>query len=390
MMVDCCLIQLSNNLCTVADSLRWTYLAKSHAVFYAIPALRKNSTSLYMNKTGSCSHTNAHICQETLTVASKVRRYTSVCVPGYWRAVNITNPVLPKLTLSITSMPVRLLFLLLLPIALHFKFHPRRSQGVDIHGGDFNWNIFAIGVGCIQLKPHACTPEPERLRDEIRRGVSPDKVSARKLANRLLPSILRQLYANHIHLYHLCYFIWKRPVCTAWKKQKIVYTDKGVPQGLAVRLLTFNMDNDFIIIYFYTAAKSNLVCMLYSEFERKCYLKLAKMSYLTESLKIEILMMIGYGDRARTQCEVVRLFRETHPDLPPLNQGTISKIEAHYLEMGHVRKVPSKRQAVVDDDTKLNLLLALEENPITPARKLARDMRWIPLSTSFTMRGHKP
>ncbi|KAJ8939373.1 hypothetical protein NQ318_012054 [Aromia moschata] len=97
------------------------------------------------------------------------------------------------------------------------------------------------------------------------------------------------------------------------------------------------------------------------------------MSYLTESLKIEILMMIAYGDRARTQCEVVRLFRETHPDLPPLNQGTISKIEAQYREMGHVKKVPSKRQAVVDDDTKLNLLLALEENPITPACQLARD-----------------
>ncbi|KAJ8937510.1 hypothetical protein NQ318_015976 [Aromia moschata] len=97
------------------------------------------------------------------------------------------------------------------------------------------------------------------------------------------------------------------------------------------------------------------------------------MSYLTESLKIEILMMIGYGDRARIQCEVVRLFRETHPDLPQLNEGTISKIEAQYREMGHVRKVPSKRQAVVDDDTKLNLLLALEENPITPARQLARD-----------------
>ncbi|KAJ8947381.1 hypothetical protein NQ318_017744 [Aromia moschata] len=98
------------------------------------------------------------------------------------------------------------------------------------------------------------------------------------------------------------------------------------------------------------------------------------MSYLTESLKIEILVTIGYGDRARTQCEVVRLFRETHPDLPPLNQGTINKIEAQYREMGHVRKVPSKRQAVVDDDTKLNLLLALEENPITPARQLACDI----------------
>ncbi|KAJ8938806.1 hypothetical protein NQ318_003205 [Aromia moschata] len=41
--------------------------------------------------------------------------------------------------------------------------------------------------------------------------------------------------------------------------------------------------------------------------------------------------------------------------------------------MGHVRKVPSKRQAVVDDDTKLNLLLALEENPITPAPLLFRQ-----------------
>ncbi|KAJ8949533.1 hypothetical protein NQ318_005095 [Aromia moschata] len=90
------------------------------------------------------------------------------------------------------------------------------------------------------------------------------------------------------------------------------------------------------------------------------------MSYLTESLKIEILM----GANSMRSCY---LFRETHPDLPPLNQGTISKIEAQYREMGHVRKVPSKRQAVVDDDTKLNLLLALEENPITPARQLARD-----------------
>ncbi|KAJ8940970.1 hypothetical protein NQ318_015599 [Aromia moschata] len=95
--------------------------------------------------------------------------------------------------------------------------------------------------------------------------------------------------------------------------------------------------------------------------------------------------MIGYGDRARTQCEVVRLFRETHPDLPPLNQGTISKIEEQYREMVHVRKVPSKRQAVVDDDTKLNLLLAVEENPITPARQLARDIRiFSALETYFT------
>ncbi|KAJ8955223.1 hypothetical protein NQ318_000249 [Aromia moschata] len=76
--------------------------------------------------------------------------------------------------------------------------------------------------------------------------------------------------------------------------------------------------------------------------------------------------------RKRTQKGRIQL-KQTHPDLPPLNQGTISKIEAQYREMGHVRKVPSKRQAVVHDDKNLNLLLALEENPITPARQLARD-----------------
>ncbi|KAJ8938988.1 hypothetical protein NQ318_015553 [Aromia moschata] len=77
--------------------------------------------------------------------------------------------------------------------------------------------------------------------------------------------------------------------------------------------------------------------------------------------------------RLSESCEVVRLFRETHPDLPPLNQGTISKIEAQYREMGDVRKVPSKRQAVVDDDTKLNLLLQ-PCSPRAPLQSVAVSM----------------
>ncbi|KAJ8960633.1 hypothetical protein NQ318_013925 [Aromia moschata] len=81
--------------------------------------------------------------------------------------------------------------------------------------------------------------------------------------------------------------------------------------------------------------------------------------------------------------------KQTHPDLPPLNQSTISKIEAQYQEMGHVRKVPSKRQAVVDNDTKLNLLLAPEENPITPARQLARDIGSFFVITSAVLKHEK-
>ena len=38
---------------------------------------------------------------------------------------------------------------------------------------------------------------------------------------------------------------------------------------------------------------------------------------LTEFHRIEILMMVGYGERRRTQDEVVDLFRQKYPDLPP-------------------------------------------------------------------------
>ncbi|KAJ8957627.1 hypothetical protein NQ318_017516 [Aromia moschata] len=55
------------------------------------------------------------------------------------------------------------------------------------------------------------------------------------------------------------------------------------------------------------------------------------MVYLTEMHKITILQMMGYGDRTRTQAEVVRLFQE-YPELPPISQDTVSKIEKQFRE----------------------------------------------------------
>ncbi|KAJ8946829.1 hypothetical protein NQ318_002109, partial [Aromia moschata] len=57
-----------------------------------------------------------------------------------------------------------------------------------------------------------------------------------------------------------------------------------------------------------------------------------EMVYLTEMHKITILQMVGYGDRTRTQVEVVRLFLEKYPALPPISQGTVSKIEKQFRE----------------------------------------------------------
>ncbi|KAJ8950837.1 hypothetical protein NQ318_012703 [Aromia moschata] len=46
----------------------------------------------------------------------------------------------------------------------------------------------------------------------------------------------------------------------------------------------------------------------------------SEMVYLTEMHKITILQMIGYGERTRTRAEVVRLFQEKYPELPPISQ----------------------------------------------------------------------
>lgn len=63
------------------------------------------------------------------------------------------------------------------------------------------------------------------------------------------------------------------------------------------------------------------------------------MVYLTEMHKITILQMIGYGDKTRTQMEVARLFHEKFPNLPPITQGTISKIEKQFRQLGHVKQI---------------------------------------------------
>ncbi|KAJ8947793.1 hypothetical protein NQ318_019465 [Aromia moschata] len=58
-----------------------------------------------------------------------------------------------------------------------------------------------------------------------------------------------------------------------------------------------------------------------------------EMVYLTEVHKITILQLIGYGDKTRTQAEVVRLFQEKYPELPPISQGTVkNSIDPFFID----------------------------------------------------------
>ncbi|KAJ8948672.1 hypothetical protein NQ318_004460 [Aromia moschata] len=100
-------------------------------------------------------------------------------------------------------------------------------------------------------------------------------------------------------------------------------------------------------------------------------LQFREMVYLTEMHKITILQMTGYGNRTRTQAEVVCLFQEKYPELPPISQGTVSKTEKHFRERGHVRQLKKHPPNKLSDDQKLDVMLLLEENPHTSSRQTA-------------------
>ncbi|KAJ8941756.1 hypothetical protein NQ318_023113 [Aromia moschata] len=73
----------------------------------------------------------------------------------------------------------------------------------------------------------------------------------------------------------------------------------------------------------------------------------------------------------RTQAEVVRLIQEKYLKLPPISQGTVSKIEKQFRERGHVRQLKKNLPNKLSDDQKLDIILMLEENPHTSSRQIA-------------------
>ncbi|KAJ8958493.1 hypothetical protein NQ318_002287 [Aromia moschata] len=114
---------------------------------------------------------------------------------------------------------------------------------------------------------------------------------------------------------------------------------------------------------------------------------------LSDTHRIEILILLGCGDKTRTQ-KMENKFREfgNVTDIPKSGRKRILDDEQKFDKLLDIQDIPHKptRQVAADNDRwvmsgkyrvrgrlllmkKLNLLLALEENPITPARQLARD-----------------
>lgn len=97
------------------------------------------------------------------------------------------------------------------------------------------------------------------------------------------------------------------------------------------------------------------------------------MVQLSEKQRIEVLMMIGYGDRVRSHQEVCQLFREKYPD-QPISQSTVSRIEKKFREHGVVKNLlKSGRPKKLNEDTQLDVVLEIENNPQATSRSIALD-----------------
>ena len=79
------------------------------------------------------------------------------------------------------------------------------------------------------------------------------------------------------------------------------------------------------------------------------------MARLTEKERIEILIIVGYGDKIRSHEEACALFNKTHFERVPICRTTVSR----------------SGRPPISSDAKLNVLLVLEENPHASTTQVA-------------------
>lgn len=94
---------------------------------------------------------------------------------------------------------------------------------------------------------------------------------------------------------------------------------------------------------------------------------------LTETERINLLMMRGYGDRVRSYDEVVHLFNDTFPDRPPISKSTVCRTVQRFLDTGNVKDRPRSGRplSATDENTSIEVLQSFIEEPHTSTRTAA-------------------
>ncbi|KAJ8937411.1 hypothetical protein NQ318_012528 [Aromia moschata] len=100
---------------------------------------------------------------------------------------------------------------------------------------------------------------------------------------------------------------------------------------------------------------------------------------LSDTQRIEILILLGCGDKTRTQKQICEIFNTKYPDCR-IFQSTVSRIENKFHEFGNVTDIPkSGRKRILDDKQKLDILLDIQDNPHKPTRQVSMDSGTFPV-----------
>lgn len=97
---------------------------------------------------------------------------------------------------------------------------------------------------------------------------------------------------------------------------------------------------------------------------------------LSESERITILMMRGYGNLTRSFQEVADLYNEENNLRPPISKSTVVRTVHRFQETGSVKDLPrsGRPKSVSGDDKAIEVLQAFVEDPHNSTRKAAQQL----------------
>lgn len=101
------------------------------------------------------------------------------------------------------------------------------------------------------------------------------------------------------------------------------------------------------------------------------------MANLSEKERIQILIIVGCGDKIRSHEEACQFFNAENPNRAPISRSTVSKIVAKFAETGSVKDRARQGRPRIEEDRRLNILLEIQDNPHTSTRNIARIMQSI-------------
>ncbi|KAJ8933496.1 hypothetical protein NQ318_000313 [Aromia moschata] len=114
------------------------------------------------------------------------------------------------------------------------------------------------------------------------------------------------------------------------------------------------------------------------------------MAHLSESQRIEILMIYGYGNGKRTQSEVYTVFNGIYPN-NPVSQGTLCQLIKKIRETGNVKDVKrtGRPKSATSEEKALNVLLIIEDTPQVSTREVADNLEISHVSVLRILRKEK-